>query len=295
MRRHLLRGAFISLLTASAVAGLVPTATAAPAEATETVNCEPLQDAGVTMLGTGRKLASGDSLTSRSKTTRLVMQPDGNLVLYAVTTPGGPKHPLWNSKTWGNPGAYAVMQTDGNFVVYRKGGGAKTGGALWSSKTYRATDAKLRLESDGNLSVWGDEGAWIKWSSSTRELSPTRCAPYPSAPYQSMWGGDWAQSATVWLVFQEDGNLVIYRKRDGKAIWNSGTYGKDAWTFDVAANGDVGIHPRDVSTWLWHTGTAGNYGAYALLQDDGNFVVYRKGGGPKTGGALWATGTWKNV
>lgn len=291
MRRHLLRGALTSLLAASAVTGLVPTASADPPP-TSTVNCDPLQDAGVAVLGGGDQLAPGASLTSLSKTTSLVMQPDGNLVLYAVTVPGGPKHALWSSKTSGHPGAYAVMQLDGNLVVYRKGGGAKTGGALWSSKTYGATNAKVRLSSDGELTVWGDEGPWgPKWSSMTHEFSPTRCAPYPSAPYQSMWAGDWAQSATVWMVLQTDGNLVIYRKRDNKAIWNSGTRGKDTWTLDVEADGDVGLHPRLVSKWLWHTGTGGNYGAYALLQDDGNFVVYRKGGGPKSGGALWSSRT----
>lgn len=58
-------------------------------------------------------------------------------------------------------------------------------------------------------------------------------------------------------------NLVLYRKRDGATLWTSNTSG----------------HP----------------GAYALLQDDGNFVVYRSGGSPTKGGALWSTGTYKNA
>ncbi|MFE7660944.1 hypothetical protein [Streptomyces celluloflavus] len=296
MRRRLFRGTLISLLAASAVVGLVAVAVAAPVPAADAVDCEPPKDAGVAVLGADGRLDAGAELTSLRKTTSLVMQPDGNLVLYAVTTPGGPKHPLWESKTSGNPGAYAVMQADGNFVVYRKGGGPAAGGALWNSQTYGAKNAKLRLTSDGDLSVWGDNGMTVKWSTRTREFSPTRCAPTPAAPNQYMWAGvSWAQSATVWLVFQDDGDLVIYRKRDGKAIWNSGTSGKGAWTLGMEPDGDLGIRPPDGSEWLWHTGTAGNPGAYALLQDDGNFVVYRKGGGPASGGALWATGTFKNI
>ncbi|MGW7315635.1 hypothetical protein [Streptomyces sp. NPDC054854] len=43
------------------------------------------------------------------------------------------------------------------------------------------------------------------------------------------------------------------------------------------------------------TGTSGNLDAWALLQDDGNFVVYKKTGGPDKGGALWSTGTYDKV
>ena len=31
------------------------------------------------------------------------------------------------------------------------------------------------------------------------------------------------------------------------------------------------------------------------MQSDGNFVVYNSGGGPGTGGALWASNTYKSV
>lgn len=55
------------------------------------------------------------------------------------------------------------------------------------------------------------------------------------------------------LVMQTDGNLVQYQ--EGVA--------------------------------LWHTGTWGNPGAYAILQGDGNFVIYRSNGTP-----LWSTNTW---
>ncbi|MFJ5029495.1 hypothetical protein ACIQB5_15525 [Streptomyces sp. NPDC088560] len=36
---------------------------------------------------------------------------------------------------------------------------------------------------------------------------------------------------------------------------------------------------------LWSTGTWGHTGAYATLQNDGNFIVYKSGGSPSTGGA----------
>jgi hypothetical protein len=45
---------------------------------------------------------------------------------------------------------------------------------------------------------------------------------------------------------------------------------------------------------VWSTGTSGNSGAYAVMQTDGNLVVYTNGGGPRLGGALWSSKTYGN-
>lgn len=56
----------------------------------------------------------------------LIMQGDGNLVMYS----GGV--PQWSSQTNGWSGAYAVMQNDGNFVIYHPGSGA-----IWARPGWR--------------------------------------------------------------------------------------------------------------------------------------------------------------
>ena len=50
----------------------------------------------------------------------LIMQSDGNLVLYKTTyTPAGASRTaVWSTLTHGNPGARAQFQSDGNLVVY---------------------------------------------------------------------------------------------------------------------------------------------------------------------------------
>jgi hypothetical protein len=59
----------------------------------------------------------------------LIMQPDGNLVLYS--TDGKAR---WASLTWNNPGAFFNVQDDGNLVVYRAGSQTETGdNALWAA------------------------------------------------------------------------------------------------------------------------------------------------------------------
>jgi hypothetical protein len=106
-----------------------------------------------------RVLPSGTSY--RVNGTMLHMQTDGNLVLYhgpkegtAISGWGNNGQVVWNTKTYGNPGAYAVMQDDGNLVVY-----STSGRALWSSGTFGHPDAVLVLQWDGNLVIYAPTGS----------------------------------------------------------------------------------------------------------------------------------------
>lgn len=65
------------------------------------------------------------SATSGQPTAELILQSDGNLVLYSVTGT-----PLWSSATFGNPGDRLVVQNDGNLVIY-----SSANAPLWSSGT----------------------------------------------------------------------------------------------------------------------------------------------------------------
>lgn len=58
---------------------------------------------------------------------QLVMQPDGNLVLYDASL-----RPLWASHTSGNPDAYFILQNDANIVIF-----TASGNPIWGSGTAR--------------------------------------------------------------------------------------------------------------------------------------------------------------
>ncbi|MFJ3205166.1 hypothetical protein [Streptomyces sp. NPDC086989] len=301
MRARALRRALVSVLAVSAVTVLVP-AIATPAAAAGPAECRSSRGGTLATIYPGQRLEPGSRLVDKVSTTELVMQPDGNLVLYALGTPGGYRLPLWSSGTYGNPGAYATMQEDGNFVVYKQGGGPQTGGGLWHTATYGTSTAftpkASLLEGEFVVEGRGSSAATQMWSTGSRERQNQLCSGFATA-VEGWWTGAWAQSATVWLVLQKDNNLVMYRKSDGKAVWNSGTYGGGSRvTLQMAYKdqGDLTLTQGDANGLVrWRTRTGGNPDAWALLQDDGNFVVYKKTGGPGKGGALWNTGTYDKV
>jgi hypothetical protein len=106
-------------------------------------------------------------------------------------------------------------------------------------------------------------------------------------------------STTVHLSWQRDGNLVLYCNSDtsdpNKVLWATGTDYTNP--VDIVFGGPYGlIAVRDDWDTVVKAGwqiafeaPAGgiNPGDYAYVQNDGNFVIYPKGGGH----ALWATGT----
>ncbi|MFF3513916.1 hypothetical protein [Streptomyces sp. NPDC002573] len=236
----------------------------------------------VNSLQPGRKLTSGHRLSSANIT--LTMGGDGNLVAYLKTNGTSGSGPaIWSSHTSGHSGAYAYMQSDGNLVVY-----SSTGSALWSTHTNGHSGAYLLVQDDGNMVVYGADGGPSSGGSLWSDGTYARSTKIGSG--QKLHGGWWAQTQYTRLVMQPDGNFVIYRKHDGKAIWSSRTSGHSGAYAYMQTDGNLVVYPSTGSA-LWSTHTNGHSGAYALLQSDGNFVVYSSTGGPGKGGALWSGNT----
>lgn len=95
------------------------------------------------------------SLQMADRTHSLVMQRDGNLVLYSNG------HPVWASYTQNNPGAFATMQADGNLVIY-----SKTSKPLWATYTNNNPGSTFVLQDDGNLVIYNSSVRPV-WHSQT--------------------------------------------------------------------------------------------------------------------------------
>ncbi|MDH6143974.1 MULTISPECIES: hypothetical protein [Kitasatospora] len=290
MRHTMLKRLGIGLLGAAAALGTVaaPGASAGTGPST----CPTKQPAPV-RIATGQAFGSGQRITSGD--TALAMQPDGNLVQYLVRPDCQNGPVLWSSNTYGNAGAYAVMQSDGNFVIYRANGGPSTGGALWSSGTWGQAGATASFDG-GALRV--HNGTSVPWQNVSGYLpardtsnNPLQQVSDRLLPGYPMANGSWAESGSVWLVQQNDGNLVLYRKSDGTALWTANTWGHPGARTDISTSGTVEVVQNGSRVWSNPMTQPSTPGSYLKVQDDANVVLYR----PNTSdaaNALWSTGTW---
>ena len=176
-----------------------------------------------------------------------------------------------------------VQQGDGNLVLYKSGGRP-----IWSNSANGPT-AWTIMQGDGNLVSYDVIGR-PRWASNT--------------------GGNGASR----LVVQDDGNAVVYRNSDGRAVWQSGTGGgrqpvaqpagrtdrlgvnQGIWRggavltssdgrFQLILQGSDGnlvIYKQGVAIWA----IGGRDDDFLVNQGDGNVVIYRT-----HGGAVWSTGT----
>ena len=119
----------------------------------------------------GQKLAKGESITSNNGAYKLILQDDGNLVLYARD------HVVWATGTDGQNVVRAEVQTDGNFVLYTPDK------PVWASQTKGKKDVKLVIQDDRNLVLYakGDDAVWSS-KTDTKERRLQRRGPPPQDP-----------------------------------------------------------------------------------------------------------------
>ncbi|WP_375758788.1 hypothetical protein [Corallococcus exercitus] len=86
-----------------------------------------------------------------------------------------------------------------------------------------------------------------------------------------------------WLVMQSDGNLVL--RQGAAALWHSQTHGTSAVGAVMQGDGNFVIY-TSAPRALWHSRTHGYDGAYLSVQNDGNVVIRTS-----RGGAIWNTQT----
>ena len=101
-----------------------------------------------------QQLNVGDGIRSADGRYILVMQSDGNLVLYS------PSRAVWASNTNGTGANTLIMQSDGNLVLY-----SPSRGAVWASNTAGSGGNVIVMQSDGNLVLYSPSRA--PWASNT--------------------------------------------------------------------------------------------------------------------------------
>lgn len=212
---------------------------------------------------------------------RFVHQADGNLVLYRQRD----GKPLWASYTGGKTTGSLLMQGDGNLVLY-----APAGRPIWDSRTPGQAGNFFKLQDDANAIVSDAAEKISRWSTNTwvTQVAPPGDRSRLRAGEGLYVEQDVLSPNTAYrLVHQADGNVVLYRQRDGLALWASNTAGKVTGSLKMQDDGNLVLYGLGENP-LWASNTPGQPGNFFKLQDDANAVV--SDAAEKT--ARWSTGTW---
>lgn len=117
-----------------------------------------------------------------------------------------------------------------------------------------------------------------------KPVAPTHCGAIDAG--HGLWSGEEVSSCDgrFTLAMQTDGNLVLYLNGSTGALWESGTGGSDGTAAVMQSDGNFVLYGR-TSNAIWSSNTGGHGGAALAVQSDGNLVVYQGAT------ALWNTGT----
>ncbi|MCA1696594.1 MAG: LysM peptidoglycan-binding domain-containing protein [Actinobacteria bacterium] len=125
----------------------------------------------------GESLGIDQKLTSSNGKYTLIMQGDGNLVLYTESNAS-----VWATRTQGSGAVRASLQDDGNLVLYTKEERRfrkDVAVAVWASET-SGENVRLILQDDRNLVIYTSDGRAL-WASGTA-LAGEAEAPATEAP-----------------------------------------------------------------------------------------------------------------
>ena len=184
---------------------------------------------------------------------RLLMQADGNLVLYSADGSA-----LWASNTAGHSGAQLAIENDGRVVLVWEGADhvlaapaseLARGESLVPGQALVSPEGQfsLTLQADGNLVETNADQAPV-WASGTH--GDTRLVLEPSGDVVIRAGASTAAWSTrpdapdTRLVLQDDGNFVLYAGE--VPIWSRGADERKRSTAAIAAAAStVRISPGD--------------------------------------------------
>ena len=234
------------------------------------------------VLAPGTEFPKDKLFSSSNGVATLVFQSDGNLVIYDEN-----KLARWSSDTYdkgdGRPaGVRCVYEGNGDLCVYDK-----DSQVLWHSNTRghpgppTRLPGSLRVQPDGDVVIYNQAGE-AKWSAKTKHAYDTLIRPgtelLEGVPFSS-------SNTAANLVFQSDGNLVVYDE-NRQPRWAVGTkYDRWGRRCVFEKDGDLVVY----SDPAWDSNTKAHPEAVLAVQADGDVVIYDKDGGGRT--PLWSTQT----
>jgi len=178
---------------------------------------------------------------------------------------------MWKSPTVA-PAVSGIVQGDGNLLVSR-GFGNNAQETVWAANTFNQPGAYLAIQDDGNLVLYTYNGIPI-WVYNSPAPS-TSCGRFNSGQGLSQGTSLKSCDNRFNLLMQLDGNLVL--RQGNTVLWASNTPGWGNLVMAVMqSDGNFVLYNRANSppTALWATNTNTGAGNYFRIMNDGNLIVY---------------------
>src|SRR4030043_1462768 len=159
-------------------------------------------------LGQNEKLKASEELKSENGKYKLVLQGDGNLVVYESQGKA-----LWNSDTLGSGGIEGVMQSGRQLLLKHR-----DGRVVWATGTHGTKNARWVIQDDGNLVIYNERGLAVWAKGRIKDSLPGGEKLLVDEFIRS-------QNREYTLVLQGDGNLVAHVNQR-KQLWNGISVGR---------------------------------------------------------------------
>ncbi len=187
---------------------------------------------------------------------RLVYQPDGNLVLRTVSG-----DELWHSAVPAYVGKRLAFQPDGNLVIYDASNAPK-----WAANVAGQGVSMMTLEGCAfTLNATIDFTNHPRWSRGSKTCASSELTNSPSWSLTRSGNLTLLRTAEARLVWRKDGNLVLYTT-GGAPVWASNTNGKGK-RLEFQSDNNLVIYGTDVwgrEVAFWASGTAGRQDPHTL-------------------------------
>lgn len=237
-------------------------------------NTTPFTAVGTPLLPPLTKMTPGQYLLSPSGRFKFILQTDGNAVIYdngvAVwNTQSGQPYTTYQTQAADKSATFFITQYYAflNDTINNRNWGTANSTPLGGNVTAAYSRTYMVLQDDGNLVLTDTFPLWSSTSLNSFSLSKADLRIEVGTSLEQ--GKAYASGDNI-LVFQPDGNLVVYGP-NSKVLWASYTQGKGATSAVMQGDGNFVIYAG--SKALWWTATAGNPDAYAQVQANGSFSV----------------------
>ncbi len=201
----------------------------------------------------------GDAIYSANGKYKFLIQPDGNIVIYNLENRSAGWNTGTNGTTYYRP--RVVIKDNGRFSIQNQDGGNEK----VIADINNGNGAYLGISNTGDLVLRDKQNHVVLWISRSVPLDKNNRLVYTNYFANSAFYFDYKTSyktgSAIYspnllykLIFQPDGNLVLYETLSGNPKWASGTNNKGGTALSIQEDGNVVIY-NDAKQAIWAAGT----------------------------------------